>query len=440
MWLSLIRTALILFCVLFSTILLDIFSLSYSQSFVLSYLYTIVIAILFFKNKSFRQSTPANFILFYSLVQAVGIPIAYILNPEYADFRMMRENYFYGNYADKYISLSLLSLSLIIFMMLRKNNTNYEYADEQILPPNKVFYRIGLTLLLAFSVYISFKAIVGAIPFGNYELYKEMASYDSIQNYLQKGYFMCSVFICSAGSKKQILISLLIFLIPSGILLAAGNRNDILFPFLIGIGLYSVRFRRTPKMLLLALALFIFVISPFIVSYRTGNSVQGESIQDNMTEKVGESLFELGGQMAPVASTFNWLEKGEEYALGKTYLYSVYALFGGFLSSDIRHQYENSPYCIGARLPGFGYAMSAEVYYNWGILGIFIAYLLLGSFISNYEINRQRLVRTEDYLKYGFFMLWILILVRNAFAYSFIDAIIFYILYQIGRNLQKSDK
>lgn len=426
------KCVLVIFCIIFSAILLDVFRLTYEKAFILSYVYDIVFILLFLIHKPFRNSTPAIFIILYSFVQSVGIALANLLNPEYTAFRMLRENYFYGAYEDKYISLSLLALSIMLLMMLSKQNKESTKTTYVVQPPNRVFYILGLLLLCLFTLYITFKAITGAIPFGNYELYKEIVSHDSLQNYLQKGYFMCSVFICSAGSKKQILLAFLLFLLPSGILLAAGNRNDILFPFLIGIGIYSVRFNKTPKLLITSLALFVFVVSPFLVSYRTGNIENSESLKDNFTEKMGESFFELGGQLAPVSSTFYWLENGEDYALGQTYSYSIYALIGGTINSNIRYQYENSPYCIGSRLPGFGYAMSAEVYYNWGIIGIILIYLFLGKFISRYEVQRHNLSSTQDYLKYGFLMLWILILVRNAFAYSFIDAIIFFIIYSLG--------
>ena len=374
-------------------------------------------------------------VLYYTFIQGVGISIAYFLDPRYTVDQVMRAKFFYGEYVDKYIALMLLAVSIaMIATIINTRNVREEKKYQESLQTyiSKVFFFLGILLLLFFTVFMVINLVTGNVVIGNYESYKRWANSNVIRNYSQIGYWIASIFICACGTKKQIGISFFIFLIPSVILVVAGNRNDIMFPLLIGLGLYYLRFKKVPKSIIILILVFIFIMFPLIIQLRNGVITQNTGatlIYSSFITRIAETFFELGGQLHAVSNMFEWLNNGESKAYGLTYIYGFMASLFGALIPEIRVFFEGSRYYLSERLPSLGFAMSAEVYFNFGILGVIIVYWLIGMYISKYETRE----RTEkELIKYGFVMLWLLILVRNSFGYSLVYAKVFVVLYFAG--------
>lgn len=422
-----------IFSIFFILILANVISLTYRDAFVCCYIYTMMFALVITFCPSIPKISVGMMVIYYTFIQATGIPIAYLFAPEYTTEQLSRSKYFNGTCMDKYAALSLLAVSVSLIAVIirsrkkpketQQREENTEVCKQSF--EQRVFFYIGFALLSFFALFMIMSMLTGNIVFGDYGVYKSWANTSGVRNYSQIGYWLASVFICVGGTKKQIRLSSVIFLMPSTILVLSGNRNDILFPLLIGIGIYYMRYKKLPISVLIASAVFVLYISPLIIQLRRGL----ETISTGVFESIGESCYELGGQLHAVSQMFSWLENGEEYAYGLTYLYGFLGSLFGNLIPEIRAYFSSSRYFIGARVPNLGFAMTAEVYFNFGVIGLLILYFLLGSYIARRE-NRNR--NTVQFIVYGFTMLWLIILVRNAFAYSFVYAKVFIVLFLIA--------
>ena len=423
----------IIFILLFVMILQSIISLDLFQTFKMTYIYTAYFILFFLWLDKSRRFSLNMVVIYYMFFQAAGLPLAYVVNPEYTLLRLNRSKMFYGLYIDRYIALSLLALTCIILVFIfSKNSKKYSYEIDfnNIEKRTNVYYEIGMTLLLLFTIYMSFNYIVGNIPIGNYESYKNWANSSRIRNYLQIGYWISSILICSTTTKKKIGIATIIFLIPSTILFLAGNRNDVLFPLLIGFGIYVYRFRKVPKFVLIIIIITLLVISPMIVSLRNG-AITFQSVSDN----IAISLAELGSQLTAVSHMFTWLDAGEDYAWGLTYLYGAIGALFGPIFSELRPLIEDSRYWISGRVSTLGFAMSAEVYFNFGLIGLLLTYCLVGYYFVKNE-NKKRNV--DELIIYGAIIFYLLFLVRNSFGYSIAYAVIFVVVYLFEKIIRKN--
>lgn len=425
---------LLFFALFFSLILLDVFSFNYHQTFLIAYIYFAGFIFTLVFNKKIPRISMSMIVIYYTLIQAIGIPLAYIFAPKFTIEQIKRSKYLYGLYMDKYLAVLLLGVTvfLIAFLIFGKNNLSYSNrkTNNTQTTCQKIYCYIGVSFLLFFAFFMLLNVLIGNIKLGDYAGYKIWANSNAIRNYSQIAFWISSILICYCGTKRQILFSIIVFSIPALILLIAGNRNDVLFPLLIGLGIYCVRFKEVPKFILAISVLLIFIISPMIVSLR--NNIF--SIEGSILESIGESLFELGAQLHCVSTMFSWLENGENFAYGMTYTLGILGSILGDFFPEINTFFNASRFFIASRVPNLGFAMAAEIYFNFGVPGILIIYFIVGVISSKNELKDRTV---QQNLWYGFFMLWLLILVRNVFGYSFVYFKVFFIIFIIGELLNK---
>jgi oligosaccharide repeat unit polymerase len=356
---------------------------------------------------------PLFSVIIYNYLLAAGMPLGYLFNPRTIIVQISRSKFFSGIYFDKYISVILVaSICMIIGVVISKPNEkqiNFKVVNSNKDFIRRSYYYTGILFLLFFAAYMGINFYLGNIPIGAYGQYKVWAG-NGVRNYSQIAFWIASVFICGYGTKKQIKTSLLIFIIPSLILLLAGNRNDILYPFLIGFSLYVLRFKKIPKLVFVLFVFLILVVSPLIIQLRNGFgfSFYGTTVTTN----IAQSLFEIGGQLPPVSNMFSWMENGEGYAHGMSIILGlVGSLFNDFIPS-LATYIENSPYWLQTRLATMGFSMAAEIYYNFSILGEIVFFIFIGYKVNGYKIN--------SIVWNGFLALVLLIWTRNSFAYSLV--------------------
>lgn len=403
--------------------------LTIAQACIFSYLFLLFVCLFLILNKTIRIIPISTFILLYMVIQAFGIPLAMLIDEKTATEYLFREKLFYGNFLGEYISLSIAAISSILLSLLlfkkNKNIANNEFENNGSLNEvgNKNFYYvIGVTLIVVFGLYMSFNFLTGAMPisYSEYKLWQE----NRTQNYLQFGFWFGCLFAISSCRKKQVPFLLLIFIIPSVILIMTGNRNDVLYPLIISLGVYIYRFRRIPVIPLLLVTIFITVISPVISSTRT----QGVelSVNESLKELIASSLNEFGSQLTPISHVFQWIDNGENYAYGSTYIYgSLVGIFSPFFSS-LSLWFSSSRFNISERLPALGFSMSGEILFNFSIWGVVIIYLILGVYWIKKESQN---LDTDQLVRYSFVCFSLLVLVRNSFSTYITVIIMFLILY-----------
>ena len=144
-------------------------------------------------------------------------------------------------------------------------------------------------------------------------------------------------------------------------------------------------------------------------------------------------MTELGSQVIPVSNMFMWIDEGEGFAYGMTYLYASFASIFGAIFLQIREAYFSSSFAISGRLPSLGFAMVAEAYFNFGIIGVSLFYWAFGRYTVISE-NRER--DTDRLVIYGFVMFMMLFLVRNSVEYSISYVWKFALLYYFEKFLR----
>lgn len=405
-----------------------------TTTYYISYLYAVYFFAVIISSKNIKWLTAGMMVVYYTFILGAGIPFAHIFAPEYTNVQLSRSLYYHGQYLSQYISLCFLSTTTILIALIIFGN-EMEYSsmqdDDVESVYQKSFYYVGLAALVFFAFYIFFNYARGNIVFGDYAAYKDWAG-NGIRNYSQMAFWISSVFICSCGNKKNIAIGLFVYLIPASIMFLAGNRNDVLFPLLIGIGLYFLRYHEIPKKLILGMILVVLLGGPLIVQLRRGFTVEFSSIFSDIGQSLGESFFELGGQLHSVSNMFSWLESGEGYAFGATYLLGFFSsLLGSFVPS-ITQYYQSTRFYLPPRIKGLGFSMSAELYFNFSVIGVLLVYFFIGKFIAKRE---KKINNINSLLWYGFIMLLLLILARNTFNHSLVYLKIYIVMYLCARLL-----
>lgn len=417
-----------LFALVSSLILIGIIELDVHQSNIMTYLFILSMFIFFVRDKAVNKFGVGSMSIYYLFLVSFGFPIVYLINPERADLEILRPRYLNALYYDEYIALSILAFSCIIIGINLKFNKREVFYSKKIIKTNNYYFQIGIILISAYALYLAMSWMLNLIPL-EYLQFKEWAA-NQAHNYLQMGFWFGVIFCISTANRKQLITTILIALIPTFILTITGNRNDFLYPLLIGIGIYVHRVGKIPKKILILVGIMVFVVSPIISSTRA----QGITLEldNSVIDLFTNSLLEIGAQLNSVSQMFYWLSTGEMHAFGMTYLYATLALFIGIISPTFRNLYFASRFSIESRLPMLAFTMPAELFFNFNFIGVFITYIFIGRYIR----NQDTLTLTEDELvKYGFWSLMLLHWVRNQFYFSATYIFIFFGIFLFEKYL-----
>lgn len=420
--------------------------LTLTETSVVSYLFVSFMFLSIGTYKMIKVIPISIFIIIYMAVQAFGLPLAMLIDQDTAMTYLWREKLFYGEYLGEYTAISIIAItSLFISFILfrgninkissnRKMRNNDSIQNEKIpVKENNFYFFIGTSLIILFGLYMSFSFLNGSIPL-NYSEYVDWKN-NRVLNYLQFGFWFGSIFAIATSKKKNILFLLIIFSIPSIILIMSGNRNDVLYPLIIGLGVYIYRFNKIPLIPLSIVSVFVIVISPIISSTRTSGVAL--NTDNNFKELIASSLNEFGSQLTPISHMLVWIKYGEDYTYGLTYIFgSVVGVFGLFFS-NLNGWFATTRYDISERLPALGFSMSGEIFFNFSIMGLVIIYSLIGVYWLKKESN---VLSTDQLVRYSFFCFSLLFLVRNSFSTYITVVILFYMLYFFEKIFRESLK
>ena len=374
---------------------------SIQKSCIIAYGFCVVYILFCLFNSKQSIFSPVMIIIHYLFVTGFGVPIAYLFAPEYTGMRLNRSKMFYGIYLDKYILISTVALSSILLAVLLFSQT-----------------KRGCEVFLGVYGVLTRKIVLFS-----YSEYK--AASNRLLGYLERGYWFGTIFACAAGTKKQIGYAIPWFLLGSIILLLAGNRNDIYFPMLIGMGLYVMRFAKLPRFLVIGVSSLILLSSPILILLRNNGEVTMSEL--SVFNLLGETFSELGGQVCASSHMFRWLEQGDHYGMGICYVMGVIGSIFYPFHIGVETAISNAGYWIENRTVAIGFSMVAEVFYNFGIFGLGIVFFLIGLYLVIRE--RKVISDTDELVRTGFLYFWLLYLVRNYFGFSFTYAIMFYAVY-----------
>jgi oligosaccharide repeat unit polymerase len=181
------------------------------------------------------------------------------------------------------------------------------------------------------------------------------------------------------------------------IVIQKGDRTALIA---LGVGAgwcYTQRIRRLGWMPVLAVAFSALVVMPVIGEWRSQRSLEA-SKQRSVYELFGSSLYNMGSSVNAIIYTVELVPAEKNYAWGETFMHAaIQAIPNVSLTKGkefVETSIEDSPslwitWVIApewaAANGGYGFAMAAEWYYNFGMVGI-----LVGMALSGWAMARAR--------------------------------------------------
>ncbi|MCH1640117.1 O-antigen polysaccharide polymerase Wzy family protein [Paenibacillus timonensis] len=382
---------------------------------------------------------PTYIILLYTIISCFGYDILVMLNPsEYETIASLRHSYMdYFNLANAYYHIGVFSFVFGIMMSKRKANITPEKKTLRFSTfspaERKLFMNLSLGIIYFYILWLVFEVVTGRLPLTNYIEVKDFFRQQSALMYILRATWVAMPTYLFFAEKKD----LPRFLIPVSvmfiILMFTGNRNEILYPLAIAIGVYVWRMKvfsgkGVPKSLIIGTLILVLVINPMVSNTRK------DGFETLLSGSFGlrDALLEMGQQLNPFSIILSAIDTGiYSFQYGMTMIVPSLSIstLNFIVESDLYKTTFYNPSNVLNYLGhyGRGFSYIAEIYINFGVLGIVIAFFLLGklsSYIESVCSNSRRLL---FFFQLGsLFMLWS----RNVLAFNFV-IVIFAVLLQI---------
>lgn len=307
-------------------------------------------------------------------------------------------------------SQAIVSIFIIIFalfstLMPKQNKDSLEVSYSKRMS----IAVVGYLCIIYFTIYYFILIYLNKINIG--ENYSEMHSRLGDIPFYELSILIFAVGICfilSVIKFDKLKVFLLIVSMPSFLLLVTGNRGELFYPLLAGLGILILRkFKLNFKIIMLMIMVF-FILFPLIKEFRNinNNNYDGRRID------ISSSLIEIGYTLRPVSYIVLWDDMREPKGNGISYYVPLQRQVANFLGKE-RITYENQPYSFRERLPTMGFSVVAEAYYNFRILGMIMIPIIIS--IILYSLSRSKNIYI---LSLGTGVLAILINnIRNAFSF-----------------------
>lgn len=259
--------------------------------------------------------------------------------------------------------------------------------------------------------------------------------------------------VIGAKSKIQKKLAFLIAIISGLIILLMGYRSVALFPLLVGITVWVKVGRRLNKAVAIFGMIFLLIAIPSVRYLRAMGSYESLSSSDLSASieqaKINDVFLELGATSGVAAYVLKWMDEGESYRFGRTYLKAIgnslpnigfnikgsdrenYSglnvseddLLNMSASDWFIFRYDKWMFETGG---GSGFSAIAEPYLNFGYIGVIIVFAFLGYALAKLDAINLKL--QPKYVLVSSVIMWPLMkTVRNDFT-AFLKPVIFMVI------------
>ncbi|WP_414045612.1 O-antigen polysaccharide polymerase Wzy [Macrococcus equi] len=326
-------------------------------------------------------------------------------------------SWYYNNFKLLHINTSLFILGYLlisyILVIIKKENKINQSINEF---GNKYFYYAGILLIVFFTILYLYYIFTGKLRIGNYLEYVDSLGEAKLYPYGIAALSIGIAFTFSNTNRKGIIKLILLLLVPLSLLLMTGNRGEVFYPLLASMAVLINRGIKIKKITASFLLFAFFILIPIIKFTRELEKVTISEININWYS----SLVEIGYTLRPMGYVVNWISNGERMSLGMSYIAPFQRILSNFIPQMSEIDYHQVGYGFRYRLPGMGFSVIAESYYNLGYVGMLIACTIICLVCWKFNI-----VKTYKNLSI-FTAIFSLMLgnIRNAFS-TFPAAVIF---------------
>lgn len=296
-------------------------------------------------------------------------------------------SWYYSSLRDQSLAIAGLAIcsfflaSIIVGMILpRRSEAGSGGLPTLATRGNTNILYLGLIIQVGCLLFLLYLFATNQLPlFESYARFaSQVAETDGYTQYLAL-FGVSAVFIFSAGSLKDIRRFALPYAIQGLFLLLTGNRGEVFYAGSAIVAILSSRGTYLNRRMLLFLALVLLIVIPLIRQVRSSSL----SSFDISTIQISpfDGVMELGYQLRPLVTTLSWITNGEDYANGDTYWIPVQRLFALAIPGAERLEITGH-IDVRARLPGQGYSVVAEAFFNYGVLGAVVVLAVLGAWFA----------------------------------------------------------
>ena len=402
----------------------------------------IVLLVKVFSSKKITNLGPAQILILYTVASSLGYDIlVFFLGEEmYSQIASLRHSYMeYFNFANAVYYLGIVAMIYGMMTIKKTNDKNPEELKEYLSVSDlkrDLYMKIAFATVSIYAVIIIFSVITGRLPLTNYGEVRDWFATQPLLSYLLRlTWVMIPTYFYFAEKKTEYIK----FCIPVGfmfiILMITGNRNEILYPLAIAVGVfvwkrYHLEGKKTlPKYVTIGSLLIVFVLNPLISSTRQS----GLNVQTLLSGSFGfkDAFLELGQQLNPFSIILSAMDDGiTSFRYGMTYivpsisLLSLNLVFGtSYYLTSMKYNPTVVLNSLGHYGRGFSYI--AELYMNFGTIGVLLCMFLLGRYMGKCE---NATFRNNKLLFYFQIMPFFMIISRNICGFSIVTIIFAVIL------------
>ena len=415
---------------------------------------SIVLLVRLFTFQEIVPFGPSFLIFLYSVITCFGYDVLVLTlgNEQYYLIEQRRHSYTeYYNLAN---SIMFIGNSMLLFGMHNSNTFNniFKSRTKNNIIDKRAFisdFEKKTGLLISFIIVSSYTALLimalatGRLRLIDYASVKDYFSENNVFSYLLRlSWVAIPTGTYYARNRKDYTILAIPIIFMFIILMISGNRNEILYPLSMAVGIYvwkrnHIERKQVPLSILMMALFVIIVINPLISSTRKIGL--GLSTLISGTFGFYDAIYEMGSGINTFSITLYALDtQYTSFKYGLTILIPIVALISlnSIVNTTTFHS-EYSPTVILNNLGhyGRGYTWICELFLNFGIIGTILFFLILGGYINSSEsprvLERKRLFFFQIS---PLFMLW----ARNSFNLNFIIIIFALVINWVIRIITRS--
>lgn len=311
--------------------------------------------------------------LIYLFLSCLSIPLVELFVEEPLKELSVTTSWYYSLYSEKSILISFIFVVVFcLYASLFTSKKRVEWHNALSLKDTQStkYFVFGCTLIFLFFIFLSYQFATGNLPiFSSYgDYFSRLTNIPFYSNFI----FIYSIGIISllaSTSAKNLKYSFLIIMIPGLLLLITGNRGELMYPLLAGIGILLVRGLKINIKLVLSLGIVFFIIIPLVGEVRNMDSLDEVN---ELSISPADPFITIGYTLRPLVFTVEWIENGEEYLYGESFIVPVQRGIANNIPGVEAISYEGKSYNYRDRLPTMGYSIIAESYHNFGVISSFI--------------------------------------------------------------------